>query len=78
MSLLYRQDDDDTMTRKRAAFIARKAGTPPGVPPTVWTTFLDLYELLNEFAVFLIEVAILITLLLPDFLTVIQRCLLLM
>ena len=44
------------LTRKRAAYLARKAGPPPGIEPPVWTTFLDLYELLNEFAVFLVEV----------------------
>ena len=36
--------------------VARKAGPPPDVPSTAWTTVLDLLELLNEFAVFLIEV----------------------
>ena len=35
--------------------MARRAGPPPAVAPAAWTTFLDLYELLNEFAVFLIE-----------------------
>lgn len=50
------QADDEALTRKRAAFVARRAGPPPAVPAAAWTTFLDLYELLNEFAVFLIEV----------------------
>lgn len=50
------QADDEALTRKRAAFVARRAGPPPAVAPLAWSTFLDLYELLNEFAVFLIEV----------------------
>ena len=36
--------------------IARKAGPPPCIPLSAWTTFMDLFELLNEFAVYLIEV----------------------
>ena len=46
----------DDVAKKRAVFMARKAGPPPGISLSAWTTFMDLYELLNEFAVFLIEV----------------------
>ncbi len=46
----------DDLARKRAVFMARKAGPPPGIASSAWTTYMDLFELLNEFAVFLIEV----------------------
>ncbi len=46
----------DDLARKRAVLMARKAGPPPDVSVSAWTTFMDLFELLNEFAVFLIEV----------------------
>ena len=46
----------DDLVRKRAVFVARRAGPPPGLTAGPWTFFLDLYELLNEFAVTLIEV----------------------
>ncbi len=36
--------------------VARIAGPPPGLASGAWTVFLDLYELLNEFAIALIEV----------------------
>ena len=54
------QADEEALTRKRAAFVARRAGPPPAVAPLAWTAFLDLYELLDEFAVFLIEVPFLV------------------
>ena len=37
-------------------FVARRAGPPPGLASGAWTVFLDLYELLNEFAIALVEV----------------------
>ena len=52
----------DDLSRKRAVFIARKAGPPPGIAVSSWTAYMDLYELLNEFAVFLIEVRCVCTL----------------
>lgn len=52
------QASDDALTRKSTTFVARAAGAPPGIVPAAWATLLDLHELLNEFAVFLIEVPV--------------------
>ena len=54
--MLQGDPDADDLVRKRAAFVARQAGPPPSLTSGAWTVFLDLFELLNEFAVTLIEV----------------------
>jgi hypothetical protein len=46
--------DEDSLNRKRAAFLLRQAlGADSGSPP--WSAFLELYELLEEFAAFLVK-----------------------